>query len=193
MHLYWYKGKLDAALQYNFELRSWADLPAAGLGYHRVTEPDENHRKTRMSDAVTPKKQRPEFRNLNVFTDLRTYRLPLAGVVSILHRISGALMFVLLPFIIWMFDKSLSSEFSYAKFTAAFKVGMLGLPGWMWKLVALALIWAFLHHFIAGVRHLIMDGWHKVDKEFSKSSAVVTLVLSVLLTAALALKLFGVF
>jgi succinate dehydrogenase / fumarate reductase, cytochrome b subunit len=193
MHLYWYAGKLYAALQYNFSLRSRADPPAAGLGYHRVTEPDHNPRKTRMSDAVTPKKKRPEFRNINAFTDLTTYRLPLAGWVSILHRISGAMMFALLPFIIWMFDKSLSSEYSYAKFTAAFKAGMLGLPGWMWKLVALALIWAFLHHFIAGVRHLIMDGWHKVDKEFSKTSAVVTLILGTVLTAAVAGKLFGLY
>jgi succinate dehydrogenase / fumarate reductase cytochrome b subunit len=185
--------QINAALQYNFGLRSRADLPAAGLGYLRVTEPDDNHRKTSMSDAVTPKKPRPEFRNINAFTDLTTYRLPAAGWVSILHRVSGALMFVLLPFIIWMFDKSLSSEFSYAKFTAAFKAGMLGLPGWMWKLVALALIWAYLHHFIAGVRHLIMDGWHKVDKEFGKSSALVTLGLSMLLTAALAGKLFGLY
>jgi succinate dehydrogenase / fumarate reductase, cytochrome b subunit len=164
-------------------------------GYQPVTErrTPEINRKTRMSDAATPQKPRPEFRNINAFTDLTTYRLPAAGWVSILHRISGALMFVLLPFIIWMFDKSLSSEFSYAKFTAAFKVGMLGLPGWMWKLVALALIWAYLHHFIAGVRHLIMDGWHKVDKEFGASSAIVTLGLSMVLTAALAGKLFGLY
>jgi succinate dehydrogenase / fumarate reductase, cytochrome b subunit len=146
-----------------------------------------------MSDAVASKKPRPEFRNINAFTDLTTYRLPAAGWVSILHRVSGAMMFVLLPFIIWMFDKSLSSEFSYATFTAAFKVGMLGLPGWMWKLVALALIWAYLHHFIAGVRHLIMDGWHKVDKGFGSSSAITTLVLSIALTAVLGAKLFGLF
>lgn len=144
-----------------------------------------------MSDAVTPKKKRPEFRNINAFTDLTTYRLPLAGWVSILHRVSGAMMFLLLPFIIWMFDKSLSSEFSYAKFTAVFKAGMFGAPGWMWKLVALALIWAYLHHFIAGVRHLIMDGWHKVDKAFSKTSAVITLASSAVLTLGIALKLFG--
>jgi succinate dehydrogenase / fumarate reductase, cytochrome b subunit len=146
-----------------------------------------------MSDAVPLKKKRPEFRNINAFTDLTTYRLPLAGWVSILHRISGALMFMLLPFIIWMFDKSLSSEFSYAKFTALFRAGAGGVPGWFYKLIALALIWAFLHHFIAGVRHLIMDGWHKVDKEFSKSSAIVTLALSAVLTIAVALKLFGAF
>jgi succinate dehydrogenase / fumarate reductase cytochrome b subunit len=51
-----------------------------------------------MTEAVreTPKKERPEFRNIHV-TDLMNYRLPLAGIVSLLHRISGALMFLLLP------------------------------------------------------------------------------------------------
>jgi succinate dehydrogenase / fumarate reductase, cytochrome b subunit len=146
-----------------------------------------------MSDAVATKKKRPEFRNINAFTDLTTYRLPAAGWVSILHRVSGVIMFLLLPFIIWMFDKSLSSEFSYAKFTAFFRVGAGGVPGWFYKLVALALIWAYLHHFISGIRHLIMDGWHKVDKAFGKSSAVFTLVSSGLLTVALGLKLFGVY
>ena len=170
-----------------------ADPPLASLSYTVVTKPDPFIRKTRMSDAAIPKKPRREFRNINAFTDLTTYRLPLAGWVSILHRISGALMFVLLPFIIWMFDKSVSSEFSYAKFTATFKAGMWGLPGWMWKLVALALIWAFLHHFVSGVRHLIMDGWHKVDKQFAKSSAAFTLISSILLTAALGAKLFGLY
>ncbi|MBC7430724.1 MAG: succinate dehydrogenase, cytochrome b556 subunit, partial [Rubritepida sp.] len=54
-----------------------------------------------------PAKKRPEFRNINALTDLPSYRLPAAGVVSILHRISGVLMFALMPFIIWMFDKSI--------------------------------------------------------------------------------------
>ena len=65
-------------------------------------------------------KKRPEFRNINAFKDLTTYRLPAAGWVSILHRASGGLMFILLPFIIWMFDTSLSSELSYDTFTSAF-------------------------------------------------------------------------
>ena len=124
-------------------------------------------------------KQRPQFRNINAFKDLTTYRLPPAGWVSILHRVSGALMFVLMPFIIWMFDTSLSSEYSYARFTAAFSTGIGFVPGWFVTLVVLALIWAYLHHFIAGVRHLYMDMTHSVTKEFGKSSALVTLVLSI--------------
>ena len=122
--------------------------------------------------------------------DALGYRLPLAGVVSILHRASGGLMFVLMPFIIWMFDTSLTSEISYAQFTAVFAGGAGFLPGWFFKLVALALIWAYLHHFIAGVRHLWMDATHAVTLEFGRKSAVFTLGLSVVLTLALGAKLF---
>ena len=68
-----------------------------------------------MSESLAPAKKRPEFRNINAFTDLPSYRLPVAGIVSILHRISGFIMFALMPFIIWMFDKSISSEVSFAK------------------------------------------------------------------------------
>lgn len=138
-------------------------------------------------------KKRPEFRNINAFKDLPTYRLPVAGIVSILHRISGLLMFLLLPFIIWMFDTSVSSEISFAKFSAAFNIGLGFVPGVLVKLVALALIWAYLHHMIAGIRHVYMDVCHAVTKEFGKSSAVVTLVLSLGLTAALGAKLFGLY
>ena len=138
-------------------------------------------------------KKRPEFRNINAFKDLTTYRLPDAGWVSILHRISGALMFLLMPFIIWMFDTSLSSEISFGVFTAAFSAGIGFVPGWFVKLVTLGLIWAYLHHFIAGVRHLYMDATHSVTKSFGKSSATVTLVLSIGLTLVLGAKLFGLY
>lgn len=147
-----------------------------------------------MSESVTTAKKRPEFRNINAFTDLPSYRLPVAAVVSILHRISGAIMFILMPFIIWMFDTSISSEISFANFKGAFNIGMLGLPGIIWKLVALALIWAFLHHSIAGVRHLWSDTHHSaVTKEFGKSSAIATLAISVGLTLVLGAKLFGLY
>ena len=138
-------------------------------------------------------RKRPEFRNINALSDLPNYRLPAAGWVSILHRVSGALMFLLMPFIIWMFDSSITSEISFAKFAAAFNVGLGFIPGWFMKLVALAIIWAYLHHFIAGIRHLYMDTFHAVTKEFGKSSAVATLVLSLGLTAVLAAKFFGLY
>jgi len=135
---------------------------------------------------------RPVYRNIHV-TQLASYRLPPAGIVSILHRVSGAMLFLLLPFIIWMFDTSVSSEVSYERFTSAFVAGIGFFPGWFIKLVVLGLIWAYLHHFIAGVRHLYMDMTHSVTKEFGKSSALATLGLGSLLTVLLGAKLFGLY
>lgn len=123
--------------------------------------------------------------------DALQYRLPLAGVVSILHRASGGLMFVLLPFVIWMFDTSLSSEVSYERFTNAFVAGIGFVPAFVVKLVALALIWSYLHHAIAGLRHLWMDATHSVSKEQGRSSAIATLAISLFLTLGLMGKLFG--
>lgn len=138
-------------------------------------------------------RKRPEFRNINAFKDLTTYRLPAAGWVSILHRVSGALMFLLLPLIVWLFDTSVSSELSYERFTSAFSVGLGFAPGWLFKLVVLAVIWAYLHHLIAGIRHLYMDARHAVTKQFGKSSAIATLTLSIGLTLVLGAKLFGLY
>ena len=140
-----------------------------------------------------PPPARREFRNIHALRDLPSYRLPPAGWVSILHRISGALMFVLLPFIIWMFDTSVSSEYSFARFSSAFNNGLWRLPAVLVKLVTLALIWAYLHHLIAGLRHVYMDVNHAVSKEFGRSSALFTLVLSLGLTAVLGAKLFGLY
>jgi succinate dehydrogenase / fumarate reductase, cytochrome b subunit len=138
--------------------------------------------------------KRPEFRNINAFRDLPTYRLPAPGWVSILHRVSGVLMFVLLPFIIWMFDTSVTSEVSFARFRSAFTNGLGFVPGWFVKLVVLALIWAYLHHVFAGVRHLWMDVSHAATtKQFGGSSAKVVLVASIVLTVVLAAKLFGLY
>ena len=139
-------------------------------------------------------KKRPEFRNINAIKDLPTYRLPAAGWVSILHRVSGVLMFVLLPFIIWLFDASVSSEISFAKFRNAFANGLGFVPGFLVKLVALALIWAYLHHLIAGLRHLRMDvNHHAVSKASGALSAKITLWVSIVLTVVLGAKLFGLY
>jgi succinate dehydrogenase / fumarate reductase cytochrome b subunit len=135
--------------------------------------------------------KRPEFRNINAFTDLPKYRLPVAGIVSILHRVSGVLMFVLLPLIIWIFDKSISSEISFARLRSAFNTGAGGV---VLKLVALGLIWAYLHHLIAGVRHVWMDVSHAaVSKQRGASSARFTLIASLVLTVVLGAKLFGLY
>jgi len=138
-----------------------------------------------MADTDT-KKTRRVFRNIAVM-QITSYRLPPAGVVSILHRVSGALIFLLLPLVIWMFDASVTSEVSYARFTSAFQ----GAGGWFVKLVALALIWSWLLHTIAGVRYLWMDVSHAaVTREFGRWSALAALISSLLLTIWLGWKLY---
>ena len=137
--------------------------------------------------ADTLKKPRPEFRNIGIGQILTAYRLPLAGRVSILHRVSGALLFVFLPFLLYLFDQSLTSELSFEVFKGF-------LSNIVVKLITLVLAWAFLFHFCAGIRHLVMDTNHNaVTKEKGKSSSIVVLVVSSILTLAFALKLFGAF
>ncbi|MFM0242081.1 succinate dehydrogenase, cytochrome b556 subunit [Paraburkholderia phytofirmans] len=138
-----------------------------------------------MAEAV--KKPRPEFRNIGIGQILTAYRLPLAGRVSILHRVSGGLLFVFLPFLLYLFDQSLTSELSFEVFKGF-------LSNIIVKLITLVLAWAFLFHFCAGVRHLMMDTNHNaVTKEKGKSTSIVVLVVSSLLTIAFAAKLFGAF
>ncbi|SOE99120.1 succinate dehydrogenase subunit C [Burkholderia sp. OK233] len=138
-----------------------------------------------MAEAV--KKPRPEFRNIGIGQILTAYRLPLAGRVSILHRLSGGLLFVFLPFLLYLFDQSLTSELSFEVFKGF-------LSNIIVKLITLVLAWAFLFHFCAGVRHLFMDTSHSLTtKEKGKQTSIVVLVVSSLLTIAFALKLFGAF
>ena len=134
-------------------------------------------------------KRKPVYRNIHI-TQLTSYRLPAAGWASILHRISGATMFLLLPFVIWMFDTSVTSETSYEQFSAVFGAGAVGLPGWFWKLVVFALIWAYLLHFMAGLRHVWMDATHTYSLRFGRVSALVAIGLGTVIALALGVKLF---
>ena len=129
------------------------------------------------------KKDRPVYRNIGI-AQLVKYRLPWAGKVSILHRISGAVLFLLLPFILYLFDQSLASELSYQKFQA-FTSNILV------KIICLGLIWAFLHHFCAGIRYLLLDLEIGVEKSEANRSAIVVFSLGLALTAVVGLKLFG--
>lgn len=128
---------------------------------------------------------RPEYRNIGI-SQIASYRLPWAGKVSILHRASGAMMFLLLPFVLYLFEQSVTSELSFAKFSALLSGGFV-------KLVLLALIWGYLHHFCAGIRFLLLDVHVGVTKPASAKSAVAVMVISLLLTAIFGLKLFGLF
>lgn len=136
-----------------------------------------------MSEVV--KKNRRQF-GVMTFAQTVHYRLPLAGIVSILHRAGGLLIFLLLPFILYLLDKSLTSEISFEYFKG-YTTHLLV------KLAILALAWAYLHHFCAGIRHLLMDIHVGLDKDSARKSAVGVLAVSLPLTALVALKLFGAF
>jgi succinate dehydrogenase / fumarate reductase cytochrome b subunit len=107
--------------------------------------------------------------------DLTTIKLPLPGKVSILHRVSGAGLFICLPVILWLFSASLSSAETYATFKSVFA----SLPA---KVVLAGLIWAYLHHFCAGIRFLLLDLHIGIDKETANKSAVGVLAVSIPLT-----------
>ena len=104
---------------------------------------------------VALKKKRPK--NL----DLATIRLPLPGILSILHRISGAVLFLLLPVLLWLFQNSLATPETYA--TAK---GVVGHP--LLKIMALGLIWLYMHHFCAGIRYLFLDLHKGIDLESAR-------------------------
>ena len=133
-----------------------------------------------MSEAAV-KKVRPKYLSLQAL--LFEIRLPLAGWVSILHRISGALLFVAMVWLLWMLDRSLASDAGFE--TIRRYAGL-----WPVKLSLLVLIWAFCHHFCAGIRYLFIDLDKGVDKETARLTGVVVLVASLVLTAFFGWKLW---
>jgi succinate dehydrogenase / fumarate reductase cytochrome b subunit len=137
-------------------------------------------------DKASGSRPRPEFRNILV-SQLMGYKWPPGAIVSILHRISGALLFLVgMPFVLYMFQQSLLSEISFENYRAI--VGH-----WFTKLVLLALAWAYVHHVCAGIRHLFLDMDIGTDRGSSQSSATIVLAVSLTLTLLIALKIFGVF
>lgn len=127
---------------------------------------------------------RRPIRNIGI-ADLIAYRLPVPGVVSILHRVSGLLMFLLLPLVLWIFDLSLSSTRSYDRLVA-FCQGAVA------RLVLLAVGWALLHHMCAGVRFLLLDRHLGLERGAARRSAWIVFAVSIPLALFLALFLFGV-
>lgn len=122
-------------------------------------------------------KQRPKFLTLSEI------RLPLPGVASILHRVSGAGMFLMLPLLIWLVDLSLRSADSYAMFKT-----VVGNP--LVKLLLIGLIWAFLHHLCMGLRILLIDIHVGVEKAQANASAKAVFAVSILMTLILGAKLW---
>ncbi|AZS78301.1 MULTISPECIES: succinate dehydrogenase, cytochrome b556 subunit [Achromobacter] len=137
-----------------------------------------------MSDTAA--KPRPQFRNIGLAQVAFSYRLPLAGKLSILHRISGILLFLCLPLVIVpLFAASVAAPQSFAWIASIAANPIV-------KLVFLVLVWGYLHHFCAGIRYLLLDLHIGIDKLSAKKSAGVVFGVSLALTLVFALKLFGV-
>jgi len=122
-----------------------------------------------MSSAPKP---RPKY------VDLNLAHLPPPGLVSIFHRVSGlALFFPILPLLLYALQQTLGSEAGWSHWK-----DVLSRP--IVKLVLLAALWLYAHHFWAGIRYLLLDVHFGIEKAPARSSAVVVLVLGLLTTVA---------
>ena len=144
------------------------------------TAAPQGYNPSAMSPAAV-KKVRPKYLSLQAL--LFEIRLPLPGWVSILHRISGALLFVAIVWLLWMLDRSLSSEAAFERIRHYASL-------WPVKLALLVLVWAYCHHFCAGIRFLFLDLDKGIDKPTARLTSGLVLVVSLLLTACLGWKLW---
>ena len=128
-----------------------------------------------MSEA-TVRKQRPKYLALNEI------RQPVPAIVSILHRISGVGIFLMLPFLLYLLDRSLTSPETFETFAAV-------VDNWFVKLILFGLLWAYLHHFCAGIRFLLLDMHKGVDlappRIKKKNILAVSLALTVIIGVTL--------
>jgi succinate dehydrogenase / fumarate reductase cytochrome b subunit len=124
-----------------------------------------------------PKRNRPK--NLN----LLTIRLPIPALVSIMHRVSGAFLFMLLPVLLWVLHQSLANDESYQLAQA-----VLNHP--LAKLIFLAVTWAYLHHAFAGIRHLALDAHYGLRLNYARATSRAVLIVSGLLTLRMGIWLW---
>ncbi|HXV07653.1 MAG TPA: succinate dehydrogenase, cytochrome b556 subunit [Burkholderiales bacterium] len=117
------------------------------------------------------------------YLDLTRIRLPVPAVVSILHRASGAALFLLLPFLLYLLHASLGSPDSYVRMRAAIEQPLV-------KLVLIGLLWAYLHHFCAGIRFLALDLHWGIALQPARRSARAVLAASLALTVVLGVWLW---
>jgi succinate dehydrogenase / fumarate reductase, cytochrome b subunit len=119
-----------------------------------------------------------------VYLNLVQIRLPLPGFVSILHRISGAALFLIgIPVALYGLQESLASPAAFAKVAAICSQPLA-------KLVLLGLVWAYLHHFCAGIRFLLLDLDQGIQLKQARQSSVIVLVVSLALTAIIGARLW---
>lgn len=127
---------------------------------------------------TSPQKTRPKYYDLNLLN------LPLPALVSIFHRITGVLMFlVMIPLTLFLLQATLASESSFN-----FWKNILNLP--LVKLAVLAFVWAFLHHFYAGLRYLLLDLHIGIDKVSARQTSLLVFILGAVTTLAVGVRLW---
>ena len=119
-----------------------------------------------------------------VYLNLVRIRLPLPGIVSILHRVSGAALFLIaIPLALWGLQASLESSAGYDRIAGAFAHPLA-------KLVLLGLMWAYLHHLCAGIRFLLLDLHRGIELTPARQSSAAVVVASVALTLIIGARLW---
>ncbi len=119
-----------------------------------------------------------------VYLNLIRIHLPLPGWVSILHRVSGALLFIALPPAVWVLSMSLADETGFQRAAEWFSHPLA-------RLMLLGLIWAFVHHLLAGLRHLALDVHWGTDLKRTRQSSFAVMLASGLVTLLAAWRLFA--
>jgi len=127
--------------------------------------------------SSTVAKPRPKHLNL------MKIRLPVPGIISIMHRVSGVALFLMLPLLLWLFQTSLQSPESYAMLHKVIAHPLM-------KLLLLGLLWGYLHHLFAGVRHLFLDLHIGAELEAARASSIVVLAAGIILTLAVGVRLW---
>jgi succinate dehydrogenase / fumarate reductase cytochrome b subunit len=127
---------------------------------------------------------RPVIKPRPVYLNLFAIRMPLPAIVSILHRASGALLFLVgIPFVLYVVQRAIQSPEAWADMRAAFDAPLA-------KITAVVLAWAFIHHLLAGIRHLLLDLHVGVELPAARQSSALTVVLAVVITVAVAVRLW---
>jgi succinate dehydrogenase / fumarate reductase cytochrome b subunit len=127
---------------------------------------------------VASPKNRPKYYDLNLLN------LPMPGLVSIFHRITGVAMFLfLIPLVLFILQTTLSSEAGFAAWKGYFANPLV-------KLIVVGFVWAFMHHLFAGLRYLLLDLHIGIAKEPAQSSARVVLIAGLVATAVFAARIW---
>lgn len=127
--------------------------------------------------SSTAAKPRPKHLNL------MQIRLPVPGIISIMHRISGAVLFLLIPLLLWLFQTSLESAASFAEFRSVVAHPLM-------KLVLIGLLWGYLHHLLAGLRHLFLDLDLGTELATARLTSMIVLATGIVLTLAVGVALW---